>query len=498
MSSGLEFGAKVTPVEPPPLAAREATLAPNLSHRFPFRLLGPAVMAGDFFIIVLASLLSDLGYRWFFLGSISGFEGFFAVGILVFANFSALTTAQRNYQATSLIKLGRQVRYVTITWCFICFVLLGVGFTLKISGNFSRGTALSFFAIGWLSLIIFRVWLSQNLAHTLATRGFSEIKIILITESGQENSSRPLVDLKQSGFVPVKTYEITPSEIAATGGTKSLQEKLDDIISTSQQQPIDSVVLLIKWSQRRFIDNLVRMLQVLPIPVYLLPDDSVSKLLTRRVAHVGTAWTVELQRAPLTNTEQLYRRAFDLIGATLAIVLLAPVLLITALLIKLDSRGPVLFTQKRNGFNGSTFVIYKFRTMHVLEDGDIVRQATKNDPRVTRIGRWLRRTSIDELPQLLNVIKGDMSLVGPRPHAVAHNDEHQKLVEYYAFRHHMKPGITGWAQIHGYRGEIKSLDLMQHRVEHDIWYINNWTVWLDLRILLKTLVVIAYWQPMAY
>ena len=159
---------------------------------------------------------------------------------------------------------------------------------------------------------------------------------------------------------------------------------------------------------------------------------------------------------------------------------------VTALLIKLDSRGPIFFLQKRNGFNDQTFEIFKFRTMHVLDQGPIVIQATRNDPRVTRFGRWLRRSSIDELPQLLNVLKGDMSLVGPRPHAIAHNSEYEKLIANYAFRHHVKPGLTGWAQVNGYRGETREVEQMERRVEHDLWYINNWSPLLDLKIVLQT------------
>jgi undecaprenyl-phosphate galactose phosphotransferase/putative colanic acid biosynthesis UDP-glucose lipid carrier transferase len=187
----------------------------------------------------------------------------------------------------------------------------------------------------------------------------------------------------------------------------------------------------------------------------------------------------------------------DIIGAAAALVLFSPLLLLCALLIRLDSSGPILFKQKRNGFNGHAFVIYKFRTMRVLEDGDNIPQAIRNDPRVTRLGRWLRLTSIDELPQLFNVIRGNMSLVGPRPHAVAHNNEYQQIVANYAYRHHVKPGITGWAQVNGFRGQTQTVDLMARRVDHDLWYINNWSPWLDLRILLKTLMMI-YRQPMAY
>jgi undecaprenyl-phosphate galactose phosphotransferase/putative colanic acid biosynthesis UDP-glucose lipid carrier transferase len=199
----------------------------------------------------------------------------------------------------------------------------------------------------------------------------------------------------------------------------------------------------------------------------------------------------------LSEAEQLLKRVFDVVASAAILVLLSPLMLMTALLIKLDSRGPVLFRQKRNGFNGSVFSIYKFRSMRVLEDGDRIQQATRNDPRVTRLGLWLRRTSIDELPQLLNVLLGDMSLVGPRPHAIAHNNEYQTVVSNYAFRHHVKPGITGWAQVNGFRGETQTVDIMAKRVEFDLWYINHWSLWLDLRIMFKTMLM-AYRQPSAY
>jgi len=231
--------------------------------------------------------------------------------------------------------------------------------------------------------------------------------------------------------------------------------------------------------------------------VHLLPDENVGMLLAARPGNIGTTFTVELQRAPLTKAEQAFKRTLDAIVAAMMVFLLSPLMLIAAALIKIDSSGPVLFKQRRNGFNGRTFAIYKFRSMRVLEDGESIKQATQDDPRVTRVGRWLRQTSIDELPQLFNVLKGDMSLVGPRPHALAHNTEYQDIVANYAFRHHVKPGITGWAQVNGFRGETQTVDSMAKRVEHDLWYINHWSLWLDLRILLKTL-LLAYRQPMAY
>jgi undecaprenyl-phosphate galactose phosphotransferase/putative colanic acid biosynthesis UDP-glucose lipid carrier transferase len=197
-------------------------------------------------------------------------------------------------------------------------------------------------------------------------------------------------------------------------------------------------------------------------------------------------FTVELQRPPLTSGELALKRVCDLVLATVLLLALAPLFLVVGLLIKLDSAGPVIFSQRRRGFNGQDFRIFKFRTMNVQEDGHMVAQTRRNDPRVTRVGRVLRATSIDELPQLLNVLFGQMSLVGPRPHAVAHDDGYTIMIAKYALRQHMKPGLTGWAQVNGYRGETAQIELMERRVECDLWYIKNWSFWLDLRILFRT------------
>ena len=187
----------------------------------------------------------------------------------------------------------------------------------------------------------------------------------------------------------------------------------------------------------------------------------------------------------------------DLMLAVCASLVLLPVMLMVALLIKLDSKGPVLFTQTRNGFGNHTFRILKFRTLHTVEDGAEIKQVSRNDNRVTTIGRLLRRTSIDELPQLWNIIRGDMSIVGPRPHAAAHNSQYGKQIANYAFRHHVKPGLTGWAQVNGFRGETRTVELMMQRVNHDLWYIDNWSLWIDVKIIVRTFMQVLI-QPSAY
>jgi undecaprenyl-phosphate galactose phosphotransferase/putative colanic acid biosynthesis UDP-glucose lipid carrier transferase len=227
-------------------------------------------------------------------------------------------------------------------------------------------------------------------------------------------------------------------------------------------------------------------LRTLPVPVQLLPDSFVRSIWKRAADRFRKPLLIELQRVPLSRAEQWAKRLFDVLVSAVILILLVPVLLVVCVAIKLDSRGPAIFRQRRKGFNGKEFIIYKFRTMTVMENGSKILQACKRDSRVTRLGRLLRRSSIDELPQLINVLRGEMSLVGPRPHAVAHDEEYGSLIPTYAFRHHVKPGITGWAQVHGFRGETRSLELMKRRIELDLWYINNWSVALDTQILVRT------------
>jgi undecaprenyl-phosphate galactose phosphotransferase/putative colanic acid biosynthesis UDP-glucose lipid carrier transferase len=232
-------------------------------------------------------------------------------------------------------------------------------------------------------------------------------------------------------------------------------------------------------------------LRASPLPVTLLPDFAIRSVVgNRRKGGLDAALAVDIQRQPLSRLDRLCKRAIDLALSLAAIALLAPLLALTALAIRLDSPGPALFRQRRVGFDNREFVIFKFRTMTARDDGPIVPQARRGDGRVTRLGRLLRRSSLDELPQLLNVIRGEMSLVGPRPHALAHHDRYGALIGSYAFRHHVKPGLTGMAQVRGLRGETSELAAMENRVEQDLWYIDNWSLALDFAIMARTCLVL--------
>jgi Undecaprenyl-phosphate glucose phosphotransferase len=500
-----------------PFRRQEATVAsvdiaspsgeiPKLSAEAPKRagrgLLRPkfiekAVVAADLILLVATCLVCSSSYHWITRDSFPDVTAFAGMGIIAAANFTAIMAARQNYSLKNLALFPRQARDTIIIWTGVYGMLALVGFAMKISSDFSRGSAILFFAGGLGAVLSWRFLVANLISQSLANGSFARKKIIIIAEQHQHVSSHPLIELRRYGYYPVKTCEVTRDEMASLGITASLRSKLSDVVQVARNERIEDVYLLMDWRHRRIIDGIMDALAVLPVSVHLVPDESAARFLNYPIANVGGTWTAVLKRTPLSHTERAAKRCFDLCLATAGLLTLLPLMLVTAILIKLDSRGPVFFRQKRNGFNGEAFDILKFRTMHVLEDGPVIQQATRNDPRVTRLGRWLRKSSIDELPQLFNVISGDMSLVGPRPHATSHNSEYETVIANYAFRHHVKPGLTGWAQVNGFRGETRQIEQMECRVKHDLWYINNWSPLLDLRIVLKT-VIVALRQNAAY
>jgi Undecaprenyl-phosphate glucose phosphotransferase len=478
-----------------PLTEAQAGKAGRVA--LPFDLVEHAVAAADFVLVVGTSVLAGVAYGALFDRYVGDVVGLLGVGALVFINFFTVMAMRGNYKPPALADFGEQAREVTATWLMICLLLLAIAFSLKVSDSYSRGATLSFFASGWFVLISWRALLAHLIGRTLAAGSFAEQRILVLTEQGRTSASRTMQELQRCGYRAVHTLALRLEGGDGPAVSSTTRAMLQELIETCRRDRIDQVFLDVSWQHRWAIDEIVETLGELSSPIHLLPDDNVAHFLGNRTITLGTAWATELKRAPLSPTEQVLKRAMDLALASIGLVLLAPLMGAVALMIRLGSPGPVFFIQKRKGFNGETFGVRKFRTMRVAEDGPVIRQATRNDPRITRLGRWLRRTSIDELPQLFNVITGDMSLVGPRPHAVAHDNEYEKVVDKYAHRHRLKPGITGWAQVNGLRGETKSVEMMARRVESDLWYINNWSLWLDIKILFRTLIVLGF-QSTAY
>jgi Undecaprenyl-phosphate glucose phosphotransferase len=461
----------------------------------PFRLIETFALCLDVAIILVMSVLTGISYSFLAFDRTGSIEDFLIIGALTCVNFCAILSARRDYEPQNLADFMKQLRETTGVWLVVFLMLTGIAFSLKVGHHFSRGATLSFFATSYVAIIVSRLIVARSVASALKTGAFAEQKVILFAEKGELADGANIDELVRRGYRPVRTFEFS-SRSHSQGLPLRLSRSIKEIVKISRSEKIDCIFLLIPWDDRISIEYLTEALRVLSIPVYLLPDRNVSHFLGGRLTNIGSTWTAELKRSPLTATERTCKRAVDLIIAPLLLAMLAPVMILAAILIKLDSRGPVLFMQTRNGFSGHLFRMCKFRTMDVLEDGAAISQAKKDDPRITRVGRFLRRTNIDELPQLFNVLAGDMSLVGPRPHAKAHNSKYERIIAKYAYRYHVKPGLTGWAQVHGLRGETQTVDLMESRIEYDLWYINNWSLLLDFNILLRTLVLGI--QPTAY
>src|SRR5205823_12262165 len=273
-------------------------------------------------------------------------------------------------------------------------------------------------------------------------------------------------------------------------GLKQRIGNIDDLVADARAGFIDRVYITFPMRAEERIRGVLAKLADTTASVYIVPDFFVFQMLHSRWTDIGGLPAVSVFENPLYGVDGLAKRVFDLVAAGWLFILLAVPMLIVAVAIKLTSRGPVFFRQRRYGLDGREILVWKFRTMTVCEDGARVMQATKTDARVTPLGAVLRRTSIDELPQLFNVLGGSMSLVGPRPHAAAHNEQYRKMIQGYMLRHKVKPGITGLAQVRGWRGETDTLEKMEKRVECDHEYIREWSLWLDVKILFRTIFVV--------
>jgi putative colanic acid biosynthesis UDP-glucose lipid carrier transferase len=266
--------------------------------------------------------------------------------------------------------------------------------------------------------------------------------------------------------------------------------KTDELAQYVREHGTKMIFISQPISAQPRIRKLIDELQDTTASVYFLPDVYIFDLMQARFDNVGGMPVIAICETPFMGLNSTIKRASDIVLASLILLLLAPLMLVIAIAVKLTSPGPVVFRQRRYGLYGDEIIVYKFRSMMVMENGAAVVQAQRNDSRVTSIGGFLRRTSLDELPQFINVLQGRMSIVGPRPHAVAHNEQYRKVIKGYMLRHKVKPGITGWAQVNGLRGETATLDKMEARIQYDLDYLRNWSVWLDLWIVLKTVKVV--------
>lgn len=441
----------------------------------------------DIIFIVFSSLIAKYAYNEIFYNLNDSMHSAFGIGFVVAIIFVLIAKNLNLYELSRLLAPSQYILIILMAWGFSILLVTAMLFFLRSGTDFSRGSTIVFAIVAVVPLILSRLFAATALQSLIAQGSISGRRALIIGEAFELDQLVASSLLVNFGLTEVARISLGGSSKFEKLANEELA-KLDYAIAVARQQGVEELVIAFDWRRSELIEMIGERLRVSPLPVRLLPDCVVRSYLERGFfSPIRPIPSVELQRAPLSRSERIVKRACDVVLSSIALVVLAPVMVMLALIIKLDSAGPVIFRQRRTGFDGRTFFIYKFRSMSVMEDGQHVVQARLDDPRVTKVGRLLRGSSIDELPQIFNVLRGEMSLVGPRPHAVAHDDHYGAMISSYACRHHVKPGITGWAQVNGMRGETRQIEDMEKRIDHDLWYINNWSLGLDFKIIWRTL-----------
>ena len=447
-----------------------------------------AVVA-DIVIIVGISLLMGFVYHEAAYGDVGPLHSFVGVGATAAGIFVLPGIFRGEYDLTHYLTFRPHIRRAFTYWHVTIVALLVLGFLTRLTEDYSRGSLMLFYLVGLPAVLTARYALVSTVV--LGSKvGLVTAQRVFLIGSGEDISAfvqryQPWnFGLQMVGGAPLTRLDkyTSPQE-----RRRVLGADLKHALESARNLRPDAVYIVAPWSETGTIDLCVDEFLNMPVEIHLGPERILDRFGNVRIVMHGAMASLQLTRAPLSRFELMQKRIFDVTIAGSVLIFLSPLLALVALGIWLEGGRPVFFRQRRYGFNQREFRIIKFRTMMTLDDGDVVPQVTCDDPRVTRLGRTLRKWNIDELPQLINVLKGDMSLVGPRPHALSHNREYEQKIARYARRHNVLPGITGWAQVNGFRGETGTDEKMRGRVDHDLYYIDNWSPWLDLRILLKTL-----------
>lgn len=391
---------------------------------------------------------------------------------------------------------NKEVRRLIFAWIAVVLSLGLFAFALRIASDVSRFWVASSAVLTLTGLVTFRLTLRMLLRWS-RKRGMNirHVAVVGIHDKSLQ-MARYLARSPWRGLAVSAMFHVgdinEQQQAAASSAGVSTVKPVDELISYVEQcrdsdKALDQVWLAMPLASAGRMESISSQLEDSSVDVYYLPDAFARMLIDGEMTDYGELSLVNISRVRKFPLAGVVKRGFDFVFALCVLLLVSPLLLLIALAIRLDSPGQVIFQQRRYGIDGQVIKIWKFRTMRVLEDGADVPQAQRNDPRVTRVGQFLRHTSLDELPQFFNVLQGRMSVVGPRPHPVAHNEEFRSQISGYMMRHKFKPGITGWAQVNGWRGETDTLDKMQKRVDYDLQYIRNWSIWFDIKIILMTL-----------
>lgn len=376
--------------------------------------------------------------------------------------------------------------YTFLSWGIASIVVLSFLFFSKSSIVFSRVTIAIWFTLTFVALVgwrfVFAKFLERMRAKGHNTRS---VAIIGLTKGGSRLIQQ-ILDNPEIGYRIKAIYDDRTLDRIDASYHHLLDGSIEEGVAKAKNNEFDAIYIALPITAEQRIKDILFKLGDTTANVHLVPDLFIYCLMNASMSHVGEIQTISVYNNPMQGANAVLKRVEDILLSSVILSFIALPLLFIAIAVKLTSKGPVLFKQDRYGLDGKKIKVWKFRSMTVTENAAKVVQATKNDARITPLGGFLRRTSLDELPQFFNALKGDMSVVGPRPHAVAHNEEYRQQVDYYMLRHKVKPGITGWAQVNGWRGETDTIDKMEMRIRFDLEYIRNWSLWMDFKIVLFT------------
>ncbi|MEH8018603.1 undecaprenyl-phosphate glucose phosphotransferase [Rheinheimera muenzenbergensis] len=402
--------------------------------------------------------------------------------------YSYLAESVQLYRSWRVGRFSRMLALLALVHTLAFLLVLAALFVFKQSEAFSRAVLVGWFVGSICTLVLWRCC-AKMVKTVQRRRGLAMQKVAIIgaTDSGfnlfREISNHPELGFECIGFFDDRAVERLPQ-----GVQSHLCGGFNQAVELARSGELVKLYICLPMLAEQRVAQMITELGDTTVDVLLVPDFLMKNLMHGRIGNVGDVDTISVFESPGFGIQNFYKRSFDLAFSFTVLVAISPLLLCIALAVKLTSKGPVLFKQDRYGLDGRRIGVYKFRSMRTMDNGGKVVQATRNDSRITPVGAFLRRTSLDELPQFFNVLMGEMSVVGPRPHAVAHNEEYRKQVAFYMLRHKMRPGITGWAQINGWRGETDTLEKMEMRVKFDLDYIRNWSLLFDIKIILNTLI----------
>jgi putative colanic acid biosynthesis UDP-glucose lipid carrier transferase len=391
-----------------------------------------------------------------------------AISAALFLLVAEFHSVYRSARLESYLQIARRI---IGSWLIVVFLLITLAFLTKSSSAFSR--------------VIITSWLIITPALLITERLIIYLSLRFLRTQGVNVRTYIIFGSVENGLLLQQKIKQTPW----TGLTHaSTTENCDELVKRINEKHIDYVFITNAENNPEITRKVIAGLSDSTASVYIVPQIFLYNAFDAGWVTLGNTPMITVNDHPFYGSYWLLKKLEDLILGCLIFLLTLPLMTLIAIAIKISSKGPILFKQRRYGLNGEVIQVLKFRTMQTMDDGEVIVQASKDDPRITRLGRILRKTSLDELPQFWNVLQGTMSIVGPRPHAIAHNEEYRQLIEGYMLRHKVKPGITGWAQVNGLRGETETLDKMKSRIDYDLYYINHWSIWFDLKIIFMTII----------